>query len=96
MDLMNHNPDIIDRLVDLAVRLHPDSDAGSAMCDAADEIDELRKRVAAIEGRLEASRDFCDHYRKSIAEAIHILESPYLTVGGTAEAYGLLRKAVGQ
>jgi hypothetical protein len=93
---MNHNPDIINRLVDLAVRLHPDSDAGSAMCDAADEIDGLRERNLALEGRLEASRDFCDHYRKSIAEAIHILESPYLTVGGTAEAYGLLRKAVGE
>ena len=47
MDLMNHNPDIIDRLVDLAVRLHPDSDAGSAMCDAADEIESLRSLINA-------------------------------------------------
>jgi hypothetical protein len=42
---MQHNPDIINRLVDLAVRLHPDSDAGSAMCDAADEIERLRNAI---------------------------------------------------
>jgi hypothetical protein len=44
---MRHNPDIIDRLVDLAVRLNPDSEAGSAMCDAADEIKRLRVLINA-------------------------------------------------
>lgn len=92
--------DIVDRLRNRSAK--SDADIWSDESDddlhdaAADEIDRLRERTVALEGRLEASRDFCDHYRKSIAEAIHILESPYLTVGGTAEAYGLLRKAVGQ
>ena len=42
---MNHNPDILNRLVDLAVRLHPDSETGRLLCDAADEIYRLRALI---------------------------------------------------
>jgi cell division septum initiation protein DivIVA len=96
MDLMNHNPDTLEKMQELAFRLSPQSEVGSLLCDAADQIHDLKQENLALEGRLEASRDFCDHYRKSIAEVIRILENPYLTVGGTSEAYGLLKKAIGQ
>ena len=66
------------------------------MSNAADEIERLREQILALEGRLEASRDFCDLYRVAICEAIRILENPYLTNGGTSKAYGLLKKAIGQ
>lgn len=92
---MNHNPDILEKMQELAFRLSPESEVGSLLCDAADKIHDLKQQNLALEGSLEASRDFCDHYRKSIAEAIHILQSPYLTVGGTSEAYGLLKKTIG-
>lgn len=41
------NDDIITRLQDIAFRLHPDSDVGSALCDAADEIWELHSLITA-------------------------------------------------
>jgi hypothetical protein len=48
------NDGIITRLQDLAFRLHPDSDVGSSLCDAADEIWELRNRIAQLEQALDA------------------------------------------
>lgn len=48
------NDDIITRLQDIAFRLHPDSDVGSALCDAADEIWELRNRIAQLEQALDS------------------------------------------
>lgn len=57
---------------------------------------ELRGLASSLEGRLEASRDFCDLYRTSIADALAKLDNPYLTNHGCAEAAGMLRKAVGR
>lgn len=40
--------DIVERLIDLVcLRFHPDSSEGSAMCDAADEIERLRDDLHA-------------------------------------------------
>ena len=60
------------------------------------QVAQLEQLVLSLDGKLEASRDFCDLYRASIIEALRKLDNPHLTMGGCAEAAGTLRKAVGQ
>ena len=81
---MNDKRDIVERLRavgDYDLEVHGETDRS----DAADEIEWLRIAVSSLEGSLEASRDFKDHYRAAIVVAIEQLGNPYLTLGGVAE-----------